>query len=153
MDTTQFRVDPRGRGGLAPRCTPCLQSGGRTAAKASYHRVKAERPERMEEIRQRQRERAARERHGEDGLAVHRRRERGDGCDACGDRGERMAIDHDHATEEVRGLLCPNCNTTLGLMGDSPARLRALAAYVEVRTGRGAELGSAPRPAAAAYRS
>jgi hypothetical protein len=30
----------------------------------------------------------------------------------------RIAIDHDHQTKEVRGLLCKKCNMALGLLGD-----------------------------------
>lgn len=40
-------------------------------------------------------------------------------------------IDHDHETGQVRGLLCPRCNTTIGRANDDPALLRAMAAYIE----------------------
>ncbi len=40
-------------------------------------------------------------------------------------------IDHDHATGEFRGLLCPQCNTGLGKLGDSVAGLRKALAYLE----------------------
>lgn len=43
----------------------------------------------------------------------------------------KLAIDHDHETGKVRSLLCRNCNVALGLAGDDPERLRAMANYIE----------------------
>ena len=59
----------------------------------------------------------------------------GGGCAICGmtpeDNGKRLAVDHDHETDEVRGLLCNNCNTGIGLLQDNPAVLRSAANYLE----------------------
>ena len=42
----------------------------------------------------------------------------------------KLAIDHCHDTGEVRGLLCMNCNTALGMFRDSPRVLLRAAQYL-----------------------
>lgn len=43
----------------------------------------------------------------------------------------RFLVDHCHTTGKVRGLLCHNCNVSIGLLKEDPVRIRALLAYVE----------------------
>jgi Recombination endonuclease VII len=44
--------------------------------------------------------------------------------------GRLLAIDHNHETGEIRGLLCTNCNLGLGKFKDSPELLRIAQEYV-----------------------
>jgi hypothetical protein len=50
-------------------------------------------------------------------------------------RARRLAVDHDHRSGAVRGLLCANddwgCNATLARILNDPAAARRLVAYVE----------------------
>jgi hypothetical protein len=61
----------------------------------------------------------------------------GGGCAVCeamssGVRREHwLHVDHDHITGRVRGVLCTQCNRTLGLMKNDPERLRKAAEYLE----------------------
>jgi len=43
---------------------------------------------------------------------------------------KKLVIDHNHKTDKVRGLLCSNCNSGLGMFKDSPRRLRTAIAYL-----------------------
>lgn len=54
----------------------------------------------------------------------------GGGCFVCGGT-DRLCVDHDHSTGKVRKLLCDMCNKALGMVEDSPQRLRGLAVYLE----------------------
>jgi len=54
-------------------------------------------------------------------------------CAICGgDNGsKRLAVDHDHDTGVIRGLLCNQCNRGLGLLGDSAESIRRVLDYLE----------------------
>lgn len=62
----------------------------------------------------------------------------GNRCYICGEQPNaasknhnKLHVDHDHHTGEVRGLLCNQCNRAIGLMKESPRRLRTAAIYLE----------------------
>jgi len=59
-----------------------------------------------------------------------------DGCQICGEPdapNRRLDVDHDHAGESVRGVLCTNCNNGLGRFQDSAGLLRRAIKYLETR--------------------
>lgn len=60
---------------------------------------------------------------GRCGICTHRLRSK---------RFKAFAVDHDHATGRIRGLLCGNCNTGLGLLKDSPDNLLRAIEWMKV---------------------
>ena len=51
-------------------------------------------------------------------------------CACCG-RIDKLFCDHDHATKEFRAWICKNCNSGIGMLGDSEAGLRRALEYLE----------------------
>lgn len=43
----------------------------------------------------------------------------------------RLAVDHDHKTGKIRGLLCAHCNQAIGKLDDDPKLIRAAADYID----------------------
>ena len=52
----------------------------------------------------------------------------GVGCDEIP---QNLVIDHDHITEQIRGLLCLKCNAGLGMFSDSRVLLEKANKYLE----------------------
>lgn len=62
----------------------------------------------------------------------------GNACAICrsvkpGGPFKTFAVDHCHATGTIRGLLCFDCNTSIGKLGDNPASLEFAAEYMRGR--------------------
>ena len=55
-------------------------------------------------------------------------------CPICKKVPTRWAIDHDHETGRIRGLLCLMCNSGLGFLKDSVSNLRNAIVYLEQGT-------------------
>lgn len=56
-------------------------------------------------------------------------------CERQLDDSHRPHLDHCHVTGKIRGFLCQWCNTGLGMLNDSPERIRKLADYAEQHAG------------------
>lgn len=58
----------------------------------------------------------------------------GGGCASCGKtpekNGRRLAVDHDHETGEVRGLLCIHCNNIVGYLESCPELYNLVVRYL-----------------------
>lgn len=54
-------------------------------------------------------------------------------CAACGGNRSKkaLAVDHDHDTKVIRGLLCDKCNLALGHMAENPVWLQNLTDYAQ----------------------
>jgi len=65
-----------------------------------------------------------------------------------------LDIDHDHDTDEVRGLLCRDCNRGIKLLGDTVEGIRVALDYLlappgsglSPRPGRGRKAGASESP-------
>ena len=86
------------------------------------------------ENRERERERSLKRNYNlsrEDWLGIW---ESQDGeCAICGQSFTKQSnanVDHDHETDEVRGLLCNKCNLGIGLFNDDPELLLLAARYL-----------------------
>ena len=61
--------------------------------------------------------------------------EQGSKCAICGKESERIsfAVDHDHKSGRVRGILCENCNRGIGMFKDDTKLLRNAIIYLRTR--------------------
>lgn len=57
-------------------------------------------------------------------------------CPLCGDKPKRLFVDHCHKTNEVRGLLCSNCNTVLGMVKENPRTLKMMILFLNWWSGK-----------------
>lgn len=44
---------------------------------------------------------------------------------------QKLAVDHDHKTNQIRGLICCQCNRGIGYLQDDPILLRKAALYLD----------------------
>lgn len=129
------------REGIAGNCIPCnrLDTKNRAAKQQALNPEKTWAYKRKWRAEHPEQYRAQKRKQAHKKLPAPTRA-RPEYCEACGQppsgRLTVLCLDHDHATDTFRGWLCSGCNVALGLLGDSPERAAALAAYVR-RVSRG----------------
>ena len=52
-------------------------------------------------------------------------------CAVCGTFKARLFVDHSHEDGKVRGLLCTNCNTGIGMFHDNTDHLKKAIEYLQ----------------------
>ena len=57
-------------------------------------------------------------------------------CAGCGEHphGRCLAVDHEHRTGKIRGLLCWHCNRAIGIARDNGEAMSRLGAYLKTPT-------------------
>lgn len=131
---TSFSADRSKKHGRCAQCKKCRLAYNREHARRTGAHKRRYARERLKE-----RERHTVRKYGVTLEAYEALRiAQGGRCAICQKQPEirPLDIDHDHATGEVRGLLCSNCNRMLGHAGDDPTRLRNGAVYLARKSRR-----------------
>lgn len=99
--------------------------------RAGYWRSPSSRDGLMPECKSCRRDRVRAARYGLPPGEYDRLLDEQDGaCAACARDDQALVVDHHHEDGVVRGLLCAQCNTAIGLMGDDVERVFAVAGYL-----------------------
>lgn len=126
-----FSPRARGKNGRSSICRTCRASQKRDRRAANPEAVRA-----VERDWERRTGRHTKRRYGLDREAWDKQvAAQGGRCavPACQRLPRRRLVgDHCHTTGKFRGIICDNCNVAMGLTGDSPDLLRALAEWLEL---------------------
>ncbi len=136
----EFHKDKNKKDGRTSYCKPCANSASK-AHRSTEEGKQAHRKRNKEHYKNKEivkKRRAARY-----GLTVEELDHiisLNDLCIICKVR-KATVIDHCHVVGKVRGHLCNNCNTGIGLFKDQPVWLRAAANYIEAWDATFADVG------------
>lgn len=130
-EDSEFCADRSQKDGRACSCRGCRRiSLKKSRLKHPEHRLRA-----MEDYRKHPHKAAARHRRRKYGITPEdfdrMLRQQDRKCAICSAIHKKLCVDHDHSTGKVRALICRNCNTGIGNLGDSAALLRKAADYLE----------------------
>ena len=56
-------------------------------------------------------------------------------CACCGKETDKLVVDHNHTTGEIRELLCTQCNTALGLLNEDVTVMQNMINYTRKHNG------------------
>src|SRR5208282_3809502 len=100
-----FYSRKEGAAGTRPWCKPCCRKD-RKRFKSTTTQKRAQHLRHRYKINDEEYRRMLKEQNGKCAIC---------GCKTYGRKGvKRFAVDHDHATGAIRGLLCASCNQALG---------------------------------------
>ena len=122
LDAFSIRRDGKGRGGRASWCKRC----------ASDHAMAWNRSN-PERFRKNARTHRLKKAYGLSRSEYETMlKQQGGLCAICRDptRSHTLAVDHDHSSGTIRGLLCQPCNRALGFLRDDPDLMTAALAYL-----------------------
>lgn len=127
----QFSKDKKRKDGLSFYCKPC----SRAMTKESWLKRMAD-PEARQAYLDKERNRHLKRKFGISSKAYDALlASQGGGCAICGTTqcasGAKLAVDHCHITGKIRGILCRDCNTSLGKFNDDRERLLKAVAYLD----------------------
>jgi len=115
-DELEFYTDPTSRDGLGCWCKECQKES---------HRIKAA------NIKDYNKNRVLRKNYNSSLPEFNKiLKNQGGVCAICGELKEKMCLDHNHETDEIRGILCVTCNSGLGQFYDNPDYLTSAAGYL-----------------------
>lgn len=131
LPSERFHNSAKSKDGKSYRCKTC-----------DYSAQKRHKKERYLEFREGRRKVQRKHKYGLDDEQFNKMLESQGGlCACCGKiledgwaqnhKPNKLVVDHDHVTGQVRGLLCTMCNKGLGLLGDNIEGLEKALAYLK----------------------
>lgn len=138
---TEFNKQSRNQDGLNTQCSTCTRSAGLAYYYANRQKTNPERNE-ARRLSKSHRQHTLLKKYGITREGYDALLDEQNGVCAICEHPEKqkdvrygtplfLAVDHDHNTNKVRGLLCSACNVAIGKMDDDPGRLRKAAEYLE----------------------
>jgi len=147
---SKFYKHPRSKDGLQSYCIPCHKEANQASRERNREkdrersaRWRANNPQKVKEKRdryyQKNKEKLNANRRKQHflekydllptELAELQKKSKGH-CMICRKKVEKLCVDHNHRTGEVRGMLCQRCNLALGQFNDDPRLLKSALAYL-----------------------